>query len=158
MELGLSGPDVYFNTGVILMNLALMRDDDCASALRNYASRHAGELLWPDQDTLNVVLGHRRLPLHPRWNCMNSIMHLPWAVDVFGAGMVAEAQRNPAIRHFEGPTINKPWHYLCQRAMRDVYFVHRRQTPWPRFRLEGATLRNRISRMIRGSRRPRLTG
>jgi lipopolysaccharide biosynthesis glycosyltransferase len=145
--IGLSGDDVYFNSGVMLMNLALWRQDGCAAALREYALEHRERLGWADQDAMNILLGHRRLPLHPRWNCMNSVLDFPWAVDVFGAEAVEEARRRPAIRHFEGPSINKPWHYLCEREMRDLYFEHRRATPWPEVRLEGRTPRNMWRRM-----------
>jgi lipopolysaccharide biosynthesis glycosyltransferase len=141
IELGISPAD-YFNSGVVLMNLGLMRRDGSTRALLDYAVEHGPELAWPDQDALNVVLGGRRLPLHPRWNCMNSVLMFPWSVDVFGTDAVEEARRHPAIRHFEGPTINKPWHYGSHSPMREVYFEHRRQTPWPRCRIEGRTPRN----------------
>jgi lipopolysaccharide biosynthesis glycosyltransferase len=129
LDLGIEPAD-YFNSGVVLMNLELMRRDDSSSALFEYARAHAAELAWPDQDALNVVLGKRRFALHPRWNCMNSVLLFPWAADVLGAEAVDEARANPAIRHFEGPTINKPWHDESQSPMRDVYFAQRRQTPF----------------------------
>ena len=147
--LGLESDEVYFNSGVLLMHLAAWRRDDCTTAILDYAREHAGRLGWADQDTMNVLLGHRRLPLHPRWNCMNSVLEFPAAVDVFGREAVEEARRNPAIRHFEGPSINKPWHYLCDHSMRELYLEHRRQTPWPRVRPEGVTPANVARRLVR---------
>src|SRR6185437_4693696 len=35
-QLGLPGPKVYFNSGVLLMNLDQMRRDDCTEALRGF--------------------------------------------------------------------------------------------------------------------------
>jgi lipopolysaccharide biosynthesis glycosyltransferase len=145
-ELGLAGPHVYFNAGVLLMNLDLMRRDDCSQRLLDYGVAHARELLWRDQDTLNVVLGHRRLELRPRWNCMNAVLWFPWAREVFGEEAVEEALRAPAIRHFEGPRQCKPWHYLCERPSREMYMRHRRETPWPRMRVTGVTPRNVLTR------------
>ena len=133
-ELGLAGPEVYFNAGVLLMNLEEMRRDGCTDALRSFAVEQSDRLAWRDQDALNVVLGSRRLALHPRWNCMNSILLFPRAVDVFGAEAVREARENPAIRHFEGPEANKPWHPDCERDLRELYAEHRARTPWPRTR------------------------
>src|SRR3712207_7725637 len=46
--------------------------------------------------------------------------------DVFGAEAVAAAQATPAIRHFEGPGVAKPWHYLFEFPHRDVYLAHRK--------------------------------
>jgi len=146
--LGLSGPEVYFNSGVLLMNLDEMRRDGCTARMLDYA-RSDPEIEWPDQDTLNVVLGERRLALHPRWNVMNSMVRFPWAADVFGEEVLAEALRNPAIRHFEGPAQNKPWHYLCDGDLRAAYFEHRRATPWPEVELEERTLRNAARRQLR---------
>jgi lipopolysaccharide biosynthesis glycosyltransferase len=124
--LGLTGPEAYFN---------------------------AGAPRWRDQDALNVILGGRRLPLHPRWNYMNSMVLFPWSVEVFAPESLEQARRRPGIRHFEGPGINKPWHYLCDRDMRGLYFDHRRQTPWPDCRLEGVTPRNVLRRWLRDLRR-----
>lgn len=129
--LGLRDARDYFNSGVLLMNLELMRRDAMTDALRSYGLANAEKLAWPEQDALNVVLGERRLHLHPRWNLMNSILLFPSAADVFGTKVVTEARRNPAIRHFEGPGANKPWHHLCEREGRELYVEHRRQTPWP---------------------------
>jgi lipopolysaccharide biosynthesis glycosyltransferase len=139
----------YFNSGVLLFNLEAMRRDSCTQALRDYAIERGEAIEWPDQDALNAVLGARRLPLHPRWNCMNSL-RFDWASDVFGADAVAEALARPAIRHFEGPGENKPWHHGAPRADRDLYRAHRRETPWPRLRLEGRPSRmRRVARRIR---------
>jgi lipopolysaccharide biosynthesis glycosyltransferase len=146
--LGLAGPEVYFNAGVLLMNLAELRRDGCTEALRSFGVENAPRLDWRDQDALNVVLGSRRLPLHPRWNCMNSILLFPQAADVFGADAVREAREDPAIRHFEGPSANKPWHLLCERELRELYLEHRRATPWPRVRREGVTPGN-VARRLR---------
>jgi lipopolysaccharide biosynthesis glycosyltransferase len=124
-ELGLAGPEVYFNSGVLLMNLDLMLRDDCGGALRDYARAHAGELEWPDQDALNVVLGSRRLPLHPRWNLMNSMFAFRSARRVFGRTALREARHSPGIRHFEGPAENKPWNADCVTPLRELYYRHR---------------------------------
>ena len=148
-QLGLPESQQYFNTGVLLMDLTAMRREGSTAALCDYARRSGEELIWPDQDAYNVVLGARRLELHPRWNCMNSFWLFEASVAAFGSRAVAEARTNPAVRHFEGPGLNKPWHYMCDRPLRDAYLVHRRQTPWPRFRFEDATIANRARRLVR---------
>lgn len=143
----------YFNAGVMVLNLDLMRREESTRALCDYGRAHADGLAWRDQDALNVVLGGSRVALHPRWNCMNGILVFPWSTEVLGAKAVAEAIENPAIRHFEGPGPYKPWHYLCQSEWRDVYRRHRRATPWPHVRVEGRNPRN-MWRRARG----RVTG
>lgn len=147
-ELGLA-PGAYFNSGVLLMNLDLMRRDGCSEALRRLALERSGELAWPDQDALNLVLGARRLALHPRWNAMNSVLAFDWAAEVLGEDAVREAREHPAIRHFEGPPVNKPWHFLCEREGRERYGAHRRRTPWPYFVPQGLTPHGVVKRLAR---------
>ena len=145
-DLGLPSSDVYFNAGVLLMNLEAMRAERSSRALIAYARENADLISFRDQDALNVVLGERRLELHPRWNCMNAFYVFDHASDVLGDELLEQAKSDPAIRHFEGPSVNKPWHYLCERELRDLYAEHRRATPWPRFRPEGMTPRNVVRR------------
>jgi len=153
-ELDFSWPQEYFNAGVMLLNLELMRREGCSEALREYGVAHAQDLMFRDQDALNVVLAGRRLQLHPRWNSMNSFEAFPWSAYVFGVRGVDEARRNPAIRHFEGPSSNKPWHRACRFSLRELYFEHRRHTPWPEVEMEGdpgqpASLARRLARRAR---------
>jgi lipopolysaccharide biosynthesis glycosyltransferase len=129
--LGLAGPHVYFNAGVLLMNLAEMRDDRRTEALLDYGVRNAERLEWRDQDALNVVLGERRLELHPRWNVMNSFYLFARNTGPRTRWRLRQARRKPAIRHFEGPDALKPWHADCEQDLRDLYLDHRRETPWP---------------------------
>jgi lipopolysaccharide biosynthesis glycosyltransferase len=151
--IGLPAGVEYFNAGVLLLDLERMRDEGTSRELRDFAVANAPRLEWRDQDALNLVLGERRLALAPRWNVMTSILLYPWAAETFGADAVREARQRPAIRHFEGPAINKPWHYLCEHEMREAYLDLRRRTPWPRVRIEGRTAANvarRLSRRLRG--------
>ncbi len=145
-ELGLEA-DRYFNSGVLLMNLDEMRRGDCTARLRECAVSRAEQLEWPDQDALNLVLGERRLALHPRWNYMNS-MRTSACEELFGEAC-DEARAKPAIHHFEGPGLNKPWNYMYEGPGRELYRQHRRATPWPRVRLEDRTLTNVARRLLR---------
>jgi len=129
-ELGIPRPQAYFNSGVLLLNLAEMRRDGRGDALRACVRERGHALLWPDQDALNLVLGERRLALHPRWNCMNSVLSFPWSREVFGPEAVEEARARPGIRHFEGPGRNKPWHPLSRAPGRRRWLAHRAATAW----------------------------
>jgi lipopolysaccharide biosynthesis glycosyltransferase len=140
--LGLPGIDAYFNSGVLLLNLEAMRREGTTAALVDFA--RSRELLYPDQDALNAVLGPRRLKLHPRWNFMNSMLAYDWADEVHDRTELEEARRRPGIRHYEGGGLNKPWRYDCPFEGRELYFEHRRATPWPRVR---GRLRQRLTAM-----------
>jgi lipopolysaccharide biosynthesis glycosyltransferase len=144
-DLGLRSAADYFNSGVLLLNLERMRADGVTGAILECARTRP--LIWPDQDALNLVLGARRLPLDPRWNCMN-VLFYGSAPTAFSAGVARAAAARPAILHFEGPQMAKPWHYLNRHPRRSEYFAHRGATPWPEIDIEGRTLANRTLRPL----------
>ena len=160
-ELGVELSD-YFNSGVLMFNLAAMRAEGFAAALIEIVRRRGPELGWPDQDALNLLAASRRVALHPRWNVMNSFTFRPQlAAETFGEQALTEAKASPGIRHFEGPSIAKPWHARHDRGEQELYRRHRRQTPWPRVRYEGSPrerarrLAGQARRTLRSGSRPR---
>jgi lipopolysaccharide biosynthesis glycosyltransferase len=138
--LGIEYPGGLFNSGVLLMDLARMRAERSSEQLFKAAADNREGVVWPDQDALNVVFAGRWLALHPRWNTQNSFWGLRQeATEVFGAPLLDEATREPAIRHFEGPGLSKPWHYLCPYPGRDEHRALLAQTPWAHIPLEDRT-------------------
>jgi lipopolysaccharide biosynthesis glycosyltransferase len=132
-KLGLPGPEAYFNSGVLLMNLEGMRAERTSERLVEHVRAHAEDLYWPDQDALNALLHDRRVALEPRFNAMNNVhLRRERAEELFGADAVREAVERPAIRHFEGPAVAKPWHRGSTMPDRERYLAYRRRTPWPR--------------------------
>jgi lipopolysaccharide biosynthesis glycosyltransferase len=145
-DLGLPAGQAYFNSGVLLLALDEMRAGECTARMLHYARNR--QLPWPDQDALNFVLGARCVPLHPRWNCMNSLYVFPRAREVFGADVVRSARERPAIVHFEGPGLAKPWHYLSKHPFAPAYRRHRAATPWPDVVLEGRSWQHALLRPL----------
>jgi len=146
-ELDLPAGTGYFNSGVLLFNLERMRQTGAMARMIELARSRAEAWLWPDQHLLNVVLGPERVPLHPRWNCLNAIWFWRGLADqVYGRTVAAEARARPAILHFEGPGMAKPWHYLCKHPARERWRTHLRGTPFAPPPLLG---RNRWAVLIR---------
>jgi lipopolysaccharide biosynthesis glycosyltransferase len=143
--LGIADPTQFFNSGVLLMDLTAMRDEGSADTLLHIAVERGHELRWPDQDALNIAFAGRWSHLHPRWNAQNSLWEWrPLAERVFGATAVHDATTNPAIVHFEGPLLCKPWHSLNHHVWRDEYWRVLRTTPWADKQPEDNTLATRI--------------
>lgn len=141
-SLGIEDVRRFFNSGVLLMNLDQMRD-----VLAELPRRISGleRLRWPDQDALNVLYADRWKELHPRWNAMSSLWTWrAWADDTFGAGRAEEARTSPSILHFEGPSISKPWHYLCAHPFAKRYRMTLSRTPWADVPLVGRTVTTRM--------------
>lgn len=129
----------YYNSGVLLMNLARWRQEQTAQKVLQYVHQHFQNLLYPDQDALNATLCGRWASLPLRWNqqryCDDHLNCLP---DGSNAAQMAEAMRNPAVIHFIGSL--KPWRYLCEHPDAPLYFRYLAQTPWASFRLPSPKL------------------
>lgn len=148
-QLGIDYPGGFFNSGVLLMDLAAMRQNRSTDRLLAFATSNADRLLWPDQDTLNVVFDRNWTSLHPKWNAQNSYWTWRgWALEVFGEQVLGEALADPRVRHFEGPSLSKPWHYLCSAPMFDDYRAAMRRSAWSSLPLADRTLTTSLIRLL----------
>lgn len=147
-KIGLPNSAAYFNSGVMLMNLALLRDHGCVEKMVRHGFEHPDLVHWGDQCAMNVVLHTRRYELHPKWNMMNNFLTYRQGRELFPESTLAEAFADPQIIHFEGHLQGKPWHYRSEHPHRAAYLMHRRQTPWPLLSLEGQNTVNFVKKHL----------
>jgi lipopolysaccharide biosynthesis glycosyltransferase len=138
------GRPEYFNTGVLLMDLAALRRIGFARAAATIAPRVDGHLPLRDQDMLNVLMRGRIMPLSPAWNLM------VWFLTFRRPRIPGLAERRRQLRrdarliHFSGGS--KPWHgaglpfdrLWWEHARRSVAFdevtrLRRSASAWRRF-------------------------
>ncbi|MDR0715759.1 MAG: hypothetical protein LBF25_03265, partial [Puniceicoccales bacterium] len=127
----------YINSGVLLMNLNLIRKDGLSEKLVStlkYGIEGKRSFKFPDQDVLNKVCFGRIKFLGPKYNLY---AWLPSKVkssqeirknleNFFGKDQVEEACTNPCIVHFAGP---KPWKNQSL-PYADEWWKYTRQTPF----------------------------
>lgn len=146
-RLGLDGRP-YLNSGVLVLDLDRLRRDSSADRLLTCVRERGDQLMWVDQDALNLVHGDAWLAVHPRWNAQNSFWRWPEpAAAAVGAELWQEAVRRPGVVHFEGPSIAKPWHYLCTHPLRERYRSTATRTPWGPVTLADRTVATRLIAM-----------
>lgn len=103
----------YFNSGVMLLNLKKMREDDMTNVLLEEKKRD-NRNDFMDQDVLNVAFNDLTVSLSPRYNWMegnirkNGIRTSDLA-DLYGIsqGQMRFLAFNPVIEHLSN--YNKPW-------------------------------------------------
>lgn len=111
-RLHLSEHAKYLNSGVMMMNLALLRKESPQTII-DYIQSHKATLLLPDQYVLNALYADRTVPLDPLvYNLGEKYLrlknlHLPPAEKL----TLDWVRSNTAIVHYYGR--NKPWkeHY-----------------------------------------------
>lgn len=97
----------YYNSGVLLMDLELGREELIPEEIFRYVEEHRMELLLPDQDLLNAMFGERIFPLDDAvWN-YDARNYNNYVMRSSGKYNVKWVMENTAILHFCGKA--KPW-------------------------------------------------
>ncbi len=131
----ISPKTLYFNSGVLVINLRRWRERHVTDLLVAYL-REAGERVWfVDQGALNAVLHDDWAELDSRWNQTSDILHYNnWAMAGYTRGEWLRVKGSPYIVHFSGGV--KPWQ-KCNRVPRYSYFfsylqhtVYKDSLPW----------------------------
>ncbi len=109
-EIGLDKRGFYFNSGVMLHNLKLQREDNMTAKLVEYIKTH--EDFFGDQDVLNVVFGDKLKLMSYRYNCISTFFEaddLDFLSGYFGEPLPKDTfniYENATILHYAG---DKPW-------------------------------------------------
>ena len=99
--------EAYYNSGVLLMDLAAARREIDPEEIFRYVAEHKKELLLPDQDLLNALYGRRILPLDDAlWN-YDARNYNNYRLRSAGTHDLAWVMEHTAILHFCGKA--KPW-------------------------------------------------
>jgi lipopolysaccharide biosynthesis glycosyltransferase len=142
--LGMAEEFGYFNSGVLLIDLAKWRRTKALDQLLEYIQANHSRLIDPDQDALNAVLGADRLPLPYEWNVI-SCFYFPYHDLHMQAADVRRVRERAKIIHFNGAS--KPWSYFSRHPRRGDYFRYLQRTPWRGFRPTDRTPLNRLRRL-----------
>ena len=102
----------YLNSGVMVMNLDYWRKHDVQNRLLSYIIDKGNELIYNDQDALNVILDDERRQLPVKYNV--TPYHYHKNLENYPAKLREEIQKSrldPVIFHYLGPV--KPWSLGC---------------------------------------------
>ncbi|MDD7306753.1 MAG: glycosyltransferase family 8 protein [Peptoniphilaceae bacterium] len=100
--------DLYFNSGVMMMNLEKMREEIKKEDIFSYIEDNAKGLLLPDQDVLNALYGHKILEIDDslyNFDTRNFIKDFIASKADKNMDWIIE---NTVFLHFCGRS--KPWH------------------------------------------------
>lgn len=107
----------YFNSGVMVLNLARMRDENIIQQFHDNAPTVIQFWQCADQDIINYTCANRILPLHPKYNYLpdlfrwrkgmtlsdfNTVHHTNYTT-------IAELEANSAVIHLAASAGRRPW-------------------------------------------------
>ncbi len=99
--------DVYYNSGVLLMNLALLRQDADEQEIYRFVEENRSKLIMPDQDILNALYAKQILRLDEKLYNYDARYYNYYKLASNGTFDMDEVINNTAILHFCGK--KKPW-------------------------------------------------
>jgi lipopolysaccharide biosynthesis glycosyltransferase len=106
--------DIYINAGVLIMNLAALREinflDNCMSLYRTQEQN----ILWQDQCIINKILDGNKESLPEKWNLQL------FAPEVLLQEWITIFKKSPSIIHFIGPV--KPWMEWCNPFISTIWW------------------------------------
>ena len=105
-------PGPYINSGVLLMNLPLLRREQRIQEVLDYVREHRRTLFLPDQDVISALYGDKILRLNPYRYNMTERLFAAASLSPRGPLELSWVEENSRIIHYCGR--NKPWkeHYL----------------------------------------------
>ena len=132
-----AGSTTYFNSGVLLYNLAVWRKADCHQMVLDTLQK-VKYLFSPDQDLLNhAIPAHLQISLPLKYNYLTHYMHPRQEPKflkkghVFTKDEIEEAISRPVIIHYTGGYQNaRPWHEGCCSRQASAYLHYKALSPW----------------------------
>ncbi|MCD0486949.1 glycosyltransferase family 8 protein [Pedobacter sp. MC2016-14] len=103
----------YFNAGVLFINLKNWRSNQSTTALLKLAEERMDDLVYLDQDTLNMYFAGK-------WKALSATYN--------GLHLRVKVAKKPVIVHFAGKT--KPWNYLNWHPYRNEYYKYLKILPF----------------------------
>ena len=98
----------YFNTGVFLIDPDEWRRRNCSARLMEEFRHPTGAITLPEQDAIARIMNEEVEPLSPRWNYLSQFV-------------LCRVPAHPAIYHFSGHTLGRPWYTSSKHPMREAF-------------------------------------
>jgi len=128
--LGYSKSLGYFNSGVLLINLAYWRKHQATKLFADFLRDRWETIRFHDQDVLNYVFREQKMTLPIKYNFQHGFLWKNPQCDWSKYGEeVKEAREDPVIVHFTG--IDKPWRYSYEpNPFRSTFLKYQNMTKW----------------------------
>jgi lipopolysaccharide biosynthesis glycosyltransferase len=110
-KIGLSSDNNYINSGIMLMNLDKMRNDNFEELFFTTRYKYDNYIIFSDQDIFNIIFQNDKLLLPQKWNFQVPMYRFPYNTIDFTT--------DPSIIHYT--TGNKPWLKDSKCYFKSVY-------------------------------------
>lgn len=117
----------YFNSGVLLFNLKMLRPMDVFGKSIKYLKEKYSKITYQDQDILNGLFEGKCKFVSLKWNVNAGMYCGKKAEHNYSDEYAEEIIKRPAIIHFTKKW-SKPWLWFCIHPLSDEYWKYLRYT------------------------------
>lgn len=134
--IGLAATEPYYNAGVILFNLDMIRKRQLGERFMKYYQERNGELLYNDQDIINYCCKGRIFRLSHAYNISPNLAYFPrYFIKKLQPAYYCESAEEykriltkPIIIHYMGD--ERPWIAGNHNSYRKIFEGYRDRSPW----------------------------
>lgn len=117
IRLRMRNSDIYINSGVMLMNIKLLRKEQNKEDVYDFIRRNKNNLMLPDQDVISGLYANKILPLDPYvYNMTEKLLKQTYFMPHISERWIKD---NSVIIHYCGR--NKPWNKLYKGSLNSFY-------------------------------------
>lgn len=140
-NIGLQPTDTYVNAGLLVMNLARIRELNLEQKFLQYIETKSKLLTYVDQEVLNsCVHENEKIELPLRYNSYSILHHLTYnqlkclrhVEHMFSEEVYKDAISNPVVIHFTGCFLEgtRPWIKGDRHPKRGVFEKYKKMSQW----------------------------
>jgi lipopolysaccharide biosynthesis glycosyltransferase len=119
-KLNMNPSSIYFNAGILILNLDYWRENNISEKVLNYAINNIEKISYADQCAINAVIDGNFFPLSKKYNFQSGHINL-------NNKNLLEELNSSKIIHFTGS--HKPTHYLSTHPFKNEYLLEFKKTP-----------------------------
>ncbi len=120
-EIGFADNEPYFNSGMLLIDTQLWRNQDCGAKVLRLIAECGDKLTWMDQDALNIVMRGTVKLIDLKWNYQPRCADVPSAFLQLNEADYRTMRKYPTIIHYT--TSFKPWNAAFRVHYSEQYFA-----------------------------------
>ena len=140
-NIGLKPTDTYVNAGLLVMNLARIRELDLEQKFLQYIETKSKLLTYVDQEVLNsCVPEDEKIEIPLRFNSYSILHHLTYnqlkrlrhVEHMFSEDTYSDAIENPVVLHFTGCFLEgtRPWIKGDRHPKRSAFEKYKKMSQW----------------------------
>lgn len=119
IRLRMNKDDIYINSGVMLMNVSLLRKEQNKEDVYNFIKKYKNKLMLPDQDVISALYSNKTLPLDSyMYNMTEKMLLNSYFMPHISLDWI---KNNSVIIHYCGK--NKPWKKDYKGSL-DIYYKY----------------------------------